>query len=155
MGKTIGALALVLASAALAESSGDYATDLGRVYAGYQRILAMKEACDAAVPAGRARNEEAFAAWLARHRELLRELDRRVTAMIRRASRDEKEYARNFGKYHGAILQERREYREMLLALGAEELRAQCEGMPEQLKSPAADLARVYAAELEFIRKGR
>jgi hypothetical protein len=151
----IAALAAAISSpcAAAAEPAGDYGSDLSRVYWGYYQVLAQKEACDAAVPATRAANDKALAGWQAQHRPLVEELQRRVTAMIRAASRDEKEYARNLGKYEGAILQERREYRESLLKLGADELRAQCQGMAETLRGPDADLAGIYAAELEAIRK--
>lgn len=147
------ALALATGGAAASEATGDYATDLGRVYGGYQRLLAMKEACDTAVPSGRAVNEKAFSAWQARHRSLIEDLQRRVTVMIRLASRDQQEYVRNLGKYEGEILQERQDYKEILLALGPEELRGQCQRVPEMLKGPGADLAKVYAAELETIRK--
>ena len=140
-------------SAAAAEATGNYPTDLSTVFGAYQRLLAMKEACDTAVPASRSVNEKAFAAWQAQHRTLTQDLQRRVTAMIRLASKDEKEYARNLGKYEGAILQERQEYKEMLLGLGADELREQCRRMPEMLKSPGADLGKVYASEMEVIRK--
>ena len=135
------------------ESSGDYATDLGRVYGAYQRMLAMKEVCDAAAPATRAANDKAFAAWQVQHTSLIQELQRRVTEMIRLASKDEREYARNVGKYEGAILQERQEYKEILLGLGSEELRGKCERMPEQLKGAQADLSKVYVNELQTIRK--
>jgi len=151
-GLLIAIFALVSQTAA-AEASGDYATDLATVYGGYQRMLGMKEACDVAAPAVRPANEKAFAAWQARHRALIQELQRRVTVMIRLASDDEKEYARNLGKYEGAILQERQEYRETLLGLGAEEMREQCQRMPQMLRAPGADLGKVYAAELETIRK--
>ena len=140
-------------TAAAAEATGNYATDLGRVYGGYQRILAMKEACDVAVPAARAANEQAFAGWQAQHRALVEDLQRRVTAMIRSASTNKNDYVRNVGKYEGAILLERKEYRDTLLGLGAGELREQCRRMPEMLQGPGADLAKVYSAELETIRK--
>ena len=146
------ALALACGGAAAAEPAGDYATDLATVYGGYQRMLAMKEACDTTLPPTRPANEKAFAAWQERHRALIHDLLRRVTAMIRLASTDEKDYARNLGKYEGAILQERQEYRDTLLALGSDELRTQCQRMPEMLKGPAADLGKVYAGELETIR---
>lgn len=147
------AAAILSTGAAAAEPADDYASDLSRVYWGYFQVLTQKEACDAAVPATRAANDKAMSAWQAQHRALVDELQRRVTAMIRAASGDEKEYARNLGKYEGAILQERREYRDSLLKLGAEDLRAQCQGMAETLRGPDADLARVYAAELQAIRK--
>jgi hypothetical protein len=147
------AAAILCAGALAAEADDDYASDLSRVYWGYYQVLAQKEACDTSVPATRAANDKALAAWQAQHRALVQELQRRVTAMIRAASRDEKDYARNLGKYEGAILQERREYRDSLLKLGPEELRAQCQSMAEVLKGPDADLAKIYAAELEAVRK--
>ena len=149
---TLAAASFSLCAAA-AEPADDYASDLSRVYWGYYQVLAQKEACDASVPATRAANDKAIAAWQAQHRPLVQELQRRVTAMIRAASVDEKDYARNLGKYEGAILQERREYRDSLLKLGADELRSQCQGMAEVLKGPDADLGRIYAAELEAIRQ--
>ena len=135
------------------QASGDYATDLGVVYAGYQRIIALKEACDEAVPDTRAANGRAFASWQRRHHDLLSELKRRVTAMIRRASRDEQEYSRNLGKYEGAILLSREEQKISFLSAGADALRAQCQRAPELLKGPEGDLAVVFARELETIRK--
>lgn len=148
-----GAAALAHGLAAAAGPADSYATDLGRVYGGYQRILAQKDACDAAVPAARAAHDKAFASWETQNRALVQDLQRRVTEMIRRASTSQDEYVRNLGKYEGAILQEREGYRETLLALGAEELRAQCKGLPEALTGAGTDLATVYAAELETIRK--
>ena len=149
----IAVAAAICSCANAAETADDYASDLSRVYWGYYQVLAQKEACDASVPATRAANDKAMAAWQAQHRGLVDELQRRVTSMIRAASRDEKEYARNLGKYEGAILQERREYRDSLLKLGADELRAQCQGMAEILRGPDADLSRIYVDELEAIRK--
>lgn len=149
------AAALFPLALAAAEPADDYASDLSRVYWGYHQVLAQKEVCDASAPATRAANDKAIAAWEARHRALVQDLQRRVTAMIRAASRDEKDYARNLGKYEGAILQERREYRDSLQKLATDELRAQCERMPEVLGGPEADLARIFAPELESIRQRR
>ena len=149
------AVAAVLAAGAAvaADAPGSYAADLGRVYGAYQRMLALKEACDTRTPDLRAANDKAFAAWQAQHRALLQDLQRRVNAMILAASRDKDDYVRNIGQYEGAILLERKEYRDTLLALGAEDLRGQCLRVPEMLKGPDADLPRIYAAELETIRK--
>jgi hypothetical protein len=148
------ALATMLAGTGTAAQTPDsYAADLGRVYGGYQRMLAMKEACDTAVPAARAASDKAFALWQAQHQSLIQDLQRRVKAMVLAASADKDDYVRNIGKYEGAILLERKEYRDTLLGLGAEELRDQCRRMPETLKGPGADIAQVYAAELATIRK--
>jgi hypothetical protein len=147
------ALLLGCGAAAAAEATGDYAVDLAAVYGGYQRMLALKEACDIALPDARPANGKAFAAWQAQHKALIQELQRRVTQMIRLASTDEKDFARNLGKYEGAILQERQEYRDMLLGLAGEDLRNQCQRLPETLKGAGADMAKAYAAQLEVIRK--
>jgi hypothetical protein len=147
------ALTLACAAATAAEVPASYAEDLGRVYGGYQRLLALKEACDTAVPAARAANDKAFAIWQSQHRSLIQELQRRVKAMVLAASTDKDDYVRNIGKYEGEILLERKEYRDTLLGLGKKELGDQCLRMPEMLKGPGADLARVYAAELATIRK--
>ena len=155
-GRTI--LALVLTTAATAfgaepEPQNNYSSDLSRVYWGYYQVLTQKEVCDAAVPATSAANGAAFSAWESQHKALVDELRRRVTAMIRLASVDERDYTRNLGKYEGAILQERQEYRDSLLKLDAKELRGQCQRMAAVLKTPEADLNKVYAVELEAIRK--
>ena len=147
------AVAAALTGAAAAQPPDSYAADLGRVYGGYQRMLAMKEACDTAAPATRGANDKAFASWQAQHRVLIQDLQRRVKAMVLAASTDKEDYVRNIGKYEGAILLERKEYRDTLLNLGAEDLRDQCQRMPETLKGPGADIAQAYAAELATIRK--
>ena len=145
--------ALAAGAAVAADATGSYGADLGRVYGAYQRMLALREACDTRAPDLRPANDKAFAAWQSQHRALLQDLQRRVNAMILAASKDKDDYVRNIGQYEGAILLERKGYRDTLLALGPEDLRGQCVRMPEMLKGPDADLARVYAAELETIRK--
>lgn len=147
------AFALACSTAAAGEATGDYATDLAAVYGGYQRLLGMREACDTALPEFRVANAQAFSAWQSRHGALIDELRQRVNTMIRLASRDEKDYARNLGKYEGAILQERQEYRQRLLDLEANTLRERCQRLPEMLKGPGADLGKVYAAELQTVRR--
>jgi hypothetical protein len=135
-----------------AETAGNYATSLGNVYGGYIRIAALKDACDTAVPATRSSSAKAYSGWEAQNRALLRDLQQRVQAMIRASSRDKDEYVRNIGKYEGDILLQRREYRDTVLRLGKDELREQCERLPEMLNGPGADLAKVYAADIKVIR---
>lgn len=91
--------------------------------------------------------------WQTQHRELLAELKRRVTAMIRRASSDQKDYARSLGKYEGAILLNREEQKMAFLPAGHEALQRQCRGIHQLLKGPEGDLSAVFADELETIRK--
>jgi hypothetical protein len=146
------AVALAFSGAHAGDTAGNYPTSLGNVYGGYIRIAALKEACDTAEPATRASSAKAYAGWEARHRALLQDVQQRVQAMIRASSRDKDEYVRNIGKYEGEILLQRKEYRDTVLRLGKDDLREQCERLPETLKAPGADLARVYATDLKIIR---
>jgi hypothetical protein len=148
----LAAAALAFDVAVAADAPASYATSLGNVYGGYVRIAALKEACDTAVPATRAANARAYTGWEGQHRALLQDLQQRVQAMIRAASRDREEYVRNIGKYEGEILLQRKEYRDTLLQLGKDDLREQCDRLPDTLKGPAADLVRAYAEDLKVIR---
>jgi hypothetical protein len=157
MTKKFLALAAVVALAftgttRAAESTASYASSLASVYGGYIRIAALKDACDAAVPASRASMAKAYAGWEAQHRALLQDVQQRVQAMIRASSRDNDEYVRNIGKYEGEILLRRKEYRDDMLGLAKNELVQQCDRLPNALKGPGMDLAKVYAAELKVIR---
>jgi hypothetical protein len=136
-----------------AQETGAYSEDLARVYAAHQRILALKEACDEAVPGQRDGHDKAYGEWKKRHNTLLQDLDRRVTLMIRHASKDQQDYSRNLGKYEGAILRRRQEYKKDLLTLDKTEMGQQCSQMPAYLQSPEADLNKKYAEELQTIRK--
>jgi hypothetical protein len=140
-------------SPAAAQATGDYAADLARVYGAYQRLLAIKEGCEASFPNQRAVYDKAFGEWENRHRSLLQDLDKRLTAMIRGASADEKDYSKNFGKYEGAVLQQRQEFKETFLSLGKAEVGQQCRQFPAYLKGPEADFRKKYADELQTIGK--
>ena len=147
-------LATALASAgAVAQEAGTYAAELSRVYEARQFIQAVKDGCDAAEPATRGPNEIAYKAWRKRHQSLLDELERRFTAMIRRASTGPKDYAVNVGKYEGQVLEHLEQMKKEFLAQGPEAVGRQCKDFPEYLKSEAADLRKRYASELKTIRK--
>lgn len=135
-----------------AESAGSYPSSLASVYGGYIRIAALKDACDAAVPASRSATAKVYAGWEAQHRALLQDVQQRVQAMIRASSSNNDEYVRNIGKYEGEILLRRKEYRDDMMGLSKNELIQQCERLPAALKGPGMDLAKVYAAELKVIR---
>lgn len=150
---SFAAAVLAHGAAFAAETPIDYADTLGRVYAFHNvRILATKEVCETVAPDTRKVNDKAYAIWRSRHITLLRDLERRYIAMIRRNSKDEKDYAKNYGKYEGVIHQERQEYKEILLGLGAE-MKQQCQQWPSFLNSPDADYNKVFAAELATINK--
>jgi len=138
---------------AAAESSGDYGASLSRIYFAHQRLLALREACDQALPAQAKAGEKAYAAWYARHKALLNELDARLTLMIRGASKDEKEYMRNVGKYEGTILEYRTENREHFLAQPRDGFEQVCADFRNYLTGSGSDFHKDYADELRELRK--
>lgn len=137
-----------------ADAGEEYRASLTDVYGRYQGVLARREACNSAFPQLRGANEKAYGSWQKRHRKLIDELDQRVTMMIRGASKDEKDYARNVGKYEGAILSQREEVKQELLQQLPSDLDAMCKALPGFLLSAASDLEREFAEEIAVIRKG-
>ena len=149
------ALAAVIAvhSAAASEPRTEYRMSLTDVYGAYQSILARADACNSAFPQSKAITQKAYNAWQGRHRKLLDELDQRINQMIRGASRDEKEYARNIGKYEGALLRQRDEVKQTLLQQPRSELEPVCRALPDFLQSADSDLEKEFAEQLEVLRK--
>jgi hypothetical protein len=143
----------VVVAAAETPPGFDYPSNLREVYGAYQAVLARRDTCISAFPQSRAGAEKAYVAWHDRHRKLIEELDQRVTMMIRGASNDDKEYARNVGKYEGAILRQREEVKKELLQQLPSDLEAMCKALPEFLRSADSDLEKAYAEELAIIRK--
>jgi hypothetical protein len=136
-----------------AEERTEYRMSLTDVYGAYQSILARKEACSSAFPQMRGVTDNAYSGWQARHKKLLDELDQRLNMMIRSASRDEKEYAKNIGKYEGAILRQREEVKQTLLQQPRAEFELECKALPEFLKGADSDLEKEFAEQLAVLRK--
>ena len=153
---TAGAFAasfLCTAVAHAAVTASEYRTSLLEVYGRYQAVFAMRDACGTAFPATKPANEKAFAAWQSRHRKLHDELDQRFALMIRAYSRDDKDYAKNFGKYNGAVLRQRDEVKQALLAESREELESRCKGFPGFLAGRESDLETEFANEWLVLRQ--
>lgn len=144
------ACAIILPAAA---ADGDYGTNLSAVYFAHQRLLALREACDEALPAQAPATAKSYASWQTRHKGLLSELDARLTEMIRGASKDEKEYMRNIGKYEGSILEYRKEQREQILAQPRDGIEQGCGDFRNYLTGSGSDFYREYADELRELRK--
>ena len=138
---------------AAAQGEGDYPGSLREVYGAYQAVLARREACMSAFALSRATSEKAYTAWHGRNKALIAELDQRFAMMIRGASRDEREYARNVGKYEGAILKQREEVKQELLQTARPDLESLCQGLPDFLNSAESDLEKAYAEELRVVRR--
>ena len=137
----------------VAAQDGDYGSSLSRIYFAHQRLLAVREACDKAIPAQAKASERAYASWQVRHKALLGELDARLTQMIRGASTSEQEYARNIGKYEGAILEYRNEQREQILAQPRDGMEQGCAEFRDYLIGSGSDFRVEYAEELSILRK--
>jgi hypothetical protein len=135
------------------EAGGKYGDSLSRVYFAHQRLLAVRDACDQAFPAQARANAKAYAGWQARHKALLAELDTRLTLMIRGASRNEKEYMRNVGKYEGTILEYRNSERDGLLAQPRDGMEQGCTDFRNYLSGSGSDFHKEYAEELRVLRQ--
>ncbi len=136
-----------------ADGEGNYGETLSRVYFAHQRLLALREACDQALPEQAALNAKAYGAWQARHRTLLEELDARLNQMIRGASKDEKDYIRNFGRYEGSILEYRSGHREQILGQPRDGIGLMCADFRGYLAGSGSDFRSEYADELRELRK--
>lgn len=136
-----------------AQGEGNYGETLSRVYFAHQRLLALREACDQALPEQAALNAGAYGAWQARHRTLLEELDARLNQMIRGASKDEKEYIRNLGRYEGSIMEYRSGHREQILGQPRDGIGQMCADFRGYLAGSGSDFRREYADELRLLRR--
>ena len=140
-------------STGTAEPRTEDRLSLTDVYGAYQSILARKDACSSAFPQTSAATDKAYGGWQTRHKRLLDELDQRINMMIRGASRDEKDYAKNIGKYEGAILRQREEVKQALLQQPRAELEVECKALPEFLQGADSDLEKEFAEQLAILRK--
>lgn len=139
--------------AASAVSAADYRASLLQIMGRHEGLLALREACVAAFPQSRATVDKAFSAWQARHGKLIAELDERFSLMIRAYSKDDKDYARNFGKYQGALLQQREEVKQAHLLESRGELETRCKALPEFLQGRESDIEAEFANEILILRQ--
>jgi hypothetical protein len=134
-------------------SAADFRASLVDVYGRYQGVLARRDACNAALPKAKGLTDQAFEGWYGRHKRLVQELDQKISMMIRAYSKDDKDFSRNFGKFHGSILQQRQEVRDTLLQQDRAELEKMCRDLPLFLKAKESDLEQEFAEELKVIRE--
>jgi hypothetical protein len=133
-------------------STSEYRASLLEIYGRYQGVLALRDACNSAFPQSRTENDKAFTAWQVRHKKSHDELDQRISMMIRAYSKDDKDYARNFGKYQGAFLKQREEAKQVLLE-NRGDLEIRCKGLPQFLQGRESDLESEFANEWLVLRQ--
>ena len=131
----------------------EYRASLLEIYGKYQGVIALREACVSAFPQSKATYDKAFSAWQVRYKKLHDELDQRFAMMVRGYSKDDKDYAKNFGKYQGAILKQREEIKQTLLLETRGELEARCKGLPEFLQGRESDLESEFPGEWIILRQ--
>jgi hypothetical protein len=97
LSRLIAIVALALSTAAYAEqsadSTGDFWMDLGQVYGVAPISRAYKDICAELFPEYKKQNDDAYAAWRAKHLGFLQEIEkRRLAAFWKEAKGDQKKY---------------------------------------------------------------
>lgn len=148
----IVAVMSAVSSAHAAEPS--YTADLATLFNEYQRVLTLRDACIAAQPEKKADMGGAYQDWLNRHVRIVDDLENRFAAVIKRASKDQPDYTRNYGKYQAEVLQLREEGKKALQA-DKEKLAQQCAELPGYLRHPKSDIPALFPAEFKRIYRVR
>lgn len=146
----VGCVARV-ANAAEGQSAS---TDLATLYNEHQRVLALRDACISAQPEYKSDFGDAYQDWMARHARIVDDLENRFAAMIKRVSKDQADYTKNYGKYQSEVLQLREESRKALLA-NREKLVLQCVALPGYLRNPQSDIPALFPAEFKRVYRVR
>ena len=123
------------------------------MYNEYQRVVALRDAC-MTLPG---RREEIFGAykdWFNRHERIIDDFDNRFAALVKRASKDQADYSRNYGKYQAEVLQLREDNKKLLLA-NREKLLQQCGEFPDYVRSPKSDIPAMFPLEFKTIYRPR
>jgi hypothetical protein len=130
------------APGALAQPRGDYAVHLAALYGEHQWVLAVREACNQVQPKQQAELDKSFGVWRERQLKLIDDLEERLAALVRKASKDQKDYARNYARSQSEVLKQREEERMQLLALPRDDLQRLCTEFPGYLRDARSDISR-------------
>lgn len=139
------AAALALAtSTASAQPGEDLMSSFAVLYNERHRLVAFKDVCSRVLPRLRRDTQAAYEEWVDRHELVLENLEARFLVMVKRASRNEKEYNENYRKYRGAIEKERQAQKDAFLALPKDDLAKECKEYPGYLRSADSDMYNRY-----------
>lgn len=151
---TAGLCALLLAcGVARGADSRSYSADLATMYNEYQRVLALRDAC-MSQPGKRDEIYGAYREWFARHERIIDDFDNRFAAIVKRASKDQADYSKNYGKYQAEVLQMRDDNRKALLA-NKEKLAQQCGEFPAWVRNPKSDIPAMFPVEFKTVYRVR
>ena len=137
----LGPVALLAgAGLAFARTPEDYASNLAALYSEHQWVLAAREACNKTLPQGQGVIDSAFGAWRDRNKELIDDLEARLAVLVRGASKDQRDYSRNYARSQSEVLQQREEERKRLLSRPPKELQQLCAELPGYLRDARSDI---------------
>jgi Skp family chaperone for outer membrane proteins len=128
--------------AAFARTPEGYSSNLAALYSEHQWVLAAREACNQMLPQGQAEIDDAFGAWRERNKELIDDLEARLAALVKSASKDQRDYSRNYARSQSEVLQQRAEERKRLLSRPRTELQQLCTDLPGYLRDARSDIPK-------------
>jgi len=143
-----------IGSVSQAAEPDTYAENLALLYTEYQRVLTLRDACITAQPAKREDFAGAYRDWFARHERIVDDLDNRFAAIVKRASKNQAEYTRNYGKYQSEVYQMREQNKKALLA-DRDKLAGQCSDYTSYVRHPKSDLPALFPAEFKSLYRVR
>lgn len=148
--------ALVLSAlAGLAQAAEpSYTEDLAVLYNEYQRVLTLRDTCIAVQPDRKADLGGAYVEWLERHQRIVDDLDNRFAALVKRASKDQADYTKNYARHQSDVLQMREDNRKALLA-DKTKLAQQCADLPLYLRSSQSNIPTLLPAEFKRVYRTR
>ena len=81
-------------------------------------------------------------------------INNRFAAIVKRASKDQADYSKNYGKYQAEVLQMREDNKNALLA-DKEKLAQKCSEFPAYLRHPKSDIPALFPAEFKTVYRVR
>ena len=139
-----------LGSKGSGKPQSSYQKDLAQLYNEHQRVVALWQACEVAVPERKDAIEQAYRGWAFRHQQVIDDLENRFAAMIKHASKDADDYAKNYGFYQTEVFQMRESQKKSLLA-NPKKLALQCAFVADYLQNERSDLPILFPAEFHRI----
>ncbi len=146
-------LLLAISGLVQAAESRSYTADLATMYNEYQRVLALRDAC-MTLPGKRDEILGAYKDWFNRHERIIDDFDNRFAALVKRTSKDQADYSKNYGKYQAEILQMREDNKKALLA-NKEKLAQQCGEFPAYIRHPKSDIPAMFPVEFKTVYRPR
>ncbi len=153
-GVLVAVMAAGVGSPARAAEGQTATADLATLYNEHQRVMTLRDACIAAQPERKGEFGGAYQDWMHRHVRIVDDLDNRFAAIIKRASKDQADYTRNYGKYQSEVVQMREDSKKALLA-NKDALTLQCAAFPGYLRDPKSDIPALFPAEFKRVYRVR